>query len=54
MEDTPVDCNSVHLLVTALNINYNFEGCRLFLDSSMLNLKAVLLHNGNALQSVTV
>jgi len=54
MEDTPFDCNSVHLLVTALNVNYNLEGCRLYLDSSTLNLKAVLPHSSKVLQSVTV
>ena len=37
-----------------LNINHNPLDRRLFIDSSKLILKAVLLHNGNTLPSIPV
>ena len=37
-----------------LNINLNPMNWRLFIDSSKLSLKAVLLHNGNTLPSIPV
>ena len=37
-----------------LNIEYNPEEWRLFIDSSKLSLKAVLLHNGNTKPSIHV
>jgi len=37
-----------------LNINHNPLDWRLFIDSSQLSLKAVLLHNGNTLPSIPV
>jgi len=36
------------------NINHNPLDWRLFIDSSKLSLKAVLLHSGNALPSIPV
>ena len=37
-----------------LNINHNPLNWRLFIDSSQLSLKAVLLHSGNTLPSIHV
>ena len=37
-----------------LNIEYNPEEWRLFIDSSKLSLNAVLLHNGNTKPSIPV
>jgi hypothetical protein len=51
MEGNTVDCKNVRGLVTALNINHNPEGWRPFTDSSKLNVKAAVLHNGKALPS---
>jgi hypothetical protein len=47
MESNLVTCNDVDGLVTSLNSNHNPEEQRLFIDSLKLNLKAVVLHNGN-------
>ena len=41
-------------LMDELNIEYNPEEWRLFIDSSKLSLKAVLLHNGNTKPSIPV
>ncbi|KAL6464577.1 hypothetical protein MHYP_G00268940 [Metynnis hypsauchen] len=41
-------------LFSALGCDHNPEEWRLFIDSSMLSLKAVLLHNGNVYLSVPV
>ena len=49
-----VFCNDVHGLMVAVNIQPIPEQWRLFLDSSKLSLKAVLLHNGNTLPSIPV
>jgi hypothetical protein len=38
--------------MAAMNIWYNPEKWRLFVDSSMHSLKAVLLHKGNVLPSI--
>jgi len=54
MEGNPVDCKNVYGLVTALNINHNPEGCRLFIDLSKFNIKAAVSHNGTVLSSITV
>jgi hypothetical protein len=40
--------------MAAMNIRYNPEEWRLFTDSSMNSLKAVLLHKGNVLPSIPV
>ena len=37
-----------------LNLNYDRTEWRLFIDSSKLSLKAVLLHTGNCLPSVPI
>ena len=37
----------------SMNIDCETEDLRLFIDSSRYNLKAVLLHNGNELLSIT-
>ena len=52
MEGNPVHYNNVHGLITALNIIHNSEGWRLLTNSSKLNLKAVLLHNGQVLLAI--
>jgi hypothetical protein len=54
MEGSLVTCNDVDGLMGALNINHNPEEWRLFIDSSKLSLKAVLLHNGNVLPSIPI
>jgi len=41
-------------LMQTLNINHNPLDRRLFIDSSQLSLKAVLLHSGNTLPSIPV
>ena len=41
-------------LIDELNIEYNPEERRLFIDSSKLSLKAVLLHSGNTKPSIPV
>lgn len=54
MENNLVFCNNISGLLAALNINYKPEEWRLFIDSSTLSLKAVLLHRGNILPSIPV
>ena len=54
MKGELVDHNDVHQLVTVPNISHNPGDCRKFIDSSTLNLKSVLLHNGKVLPSSTV
>ena len=54
MERDLVACTDIDGLMQALNINHNPLECRLFIDSSNLSLKAVLLHNGNTLPSIHV
>jgi len=49
-----VACTDIDGLMQTLNINHNPLEWRLFIDSSKLNLKAVLLHNGNTLHSIPV
>lgn len=52
VEDRTCFCNDVNGLLTELGIQHNPNEWRLFIDSSKLSLKAVLLHNGNILPSV--
>jgi len=52
MERGLVACTGIDGLMQTLNINHNPLDWRLFVDSSHLSLKAVLLHNGNTLPSV--
>jgi len=47
-------CTDIDGLMQTLNINHNPLDWRLFIDSSKLSLKAVLLHNGNTLPSFPV
>ena len=54
MERGLVACTDIDDLMQTLNINHNPLDWRLFLDSSHLSLKAVLLHNGNTLPSIPV
>lgn len=46
-EDDLVFCSDVDSLMNALGIKHDPQEWRLFIDSSKLSLKAVLLHNGN-------
>jgi len=46
-EDDLVFCYDVDGLINALGIKRDLQEWRLFIDSSKLSLKAVLLHNGN-------
>ena len=54
MERGLVACTDIDGLMQTLNINRNPLDLRLFIDSSKLSLKAVLLHNGNTLPSIPV
>ena len=54
MERGLVACNDIDGVMQTLNINHNLLDWRLFIDSSKLSLKAVLLHNGNILPSIPV
>ena len=52
MEGTLVACKDVDGLFEALNKSHRSDEWRLFIDSSKVSLKAVLLHNGNVLPSI--
>ena len=54
LEDGVVFCNDVYSVIEELNQKYDKNEWRLFIDSSKVSLKAVLLHNGNELPSVPV
>jgi len=54
MERGLVACTDTDGLMQTLNINHNHLDWRLFIDSSKLSLKAVLLHNGNTPSSIPV
>ena len=54
MERRLVACTDIDGLMQKLNINHNSLDWRLFIDSSKLNFKAVLFHNGIALHSIPV
>lgn len=45
------EANYVDSLMAAVNIRHNLEEWQLFIDSSMVSLQAMLLHNGNMLPS---
>ncbi|GBM73724.1 hypothetical protein AVEN_251167-1 [Araneus ventricosus] len=47
-------CNDVDSLFKALGLQHNPQEWRLFIDSSKVSLKAVLLHNGNKHPSISV
>ena len=46
-EDSVVFCNDVCSVVEVLGHEYNTDQWRLFIDSSKVSLKVVLLHDGN-------
>ena len=46
-EDNLVLCYDVDSLMNALGIKHDPQEWRLFINSSQLSLKALLLHNGN-------
>jgi len=54
MKGTLVACKDADGLFKALNTSYCSDEWRLFIDSSKVSLKAVLLHNGNVLPSIPV
>ena len=47
MEGTLLACKDVDGLFKALNMGHRSDDWRLFIDSSKVSLKALLLHNGN-------
>ena len=49
-----VACTDIDGLMQTLNTNHNPMDWRLFIDSSHLSLKAVLLHKGKSLPSIPV
>ena len=51
-EDGVVFCNDVCSVVEVLGHEYNTDKWRLFIHSSKVSLKVVLLHNGNIFPSV--
>jgi len=51
-EDGVVFCNYVCSVMEVLGHEYNPDQWRLFIDSSKVSLKLVLLHNGNRFPSV--
>ena len=53
-EDGVVFCNDVFSVMEVLGHEYNPDQWRLFIDSSKVSLKVVLLHNGNRFPSVNV
>jgi len=54
MEGTLGLCKVVDGLLKALNMSHCSDEWRLFIDSSKVSLKAVLLHNGNVLPFIPV
>jgi len=54
MERGLVACTDIDGLTQTLNINHIPLNWRLFIHSSKLSLKVVLLHNGNTLPSIPV
>ena len=51
-EDGVVFCNDVCSVMEVLGHEYSPDQWRLFIDSSKVSLKLVLLHNGNKFPSV--
>jgi len=51
-KDGVVFCNNVCSVMEVLGHEYNPDQWRLFVDSSKMSLKLVLLHNGNRFPSV--
>jgi len=54
MERSLVACTNIDGLMQTLNINHIPLDWRLFIDSSKLSLRAVILHTGNTLPSIPV
>jgi len=54
MEGTVVACKAVDDFFKALNMNHCSDEWRLFIDSSKVSLKAVLLQNGNVFPSIPI
>ncbi|GBP14416.1 hypothetical protein EVAR_92401_1 [Eumeta japonica] len=54
MVESLVFCKDISGLMGVLNITYKQNEWRLFIDSSKLSLKAVLLHNRNILPSIPI
>jgi hypothetical protein len=54
MERGLVACTDIDGLMQTLNTNHNLLDWRLFIDSSKLSFKAVLLHNGNIPPSIPI
>ena len=52
MDGDLADCNDVSGLMKELQLQHTPDEWRLFIDSSKLRLKAVLLDNGNELPSI--
>jgi hypothetical protein len=51
-EDVVMSCNGVCSIMEVLGHEYNPDQWRLFVESSKVSLKMVLLHNGNKFPSV--
>ena len=51
-EDGVVFCNDVCSVIEVLGYEYNPHQWRLFIDSSKMSFKVVLLHNGNRFPSI--
>jgi len=51
-EDSVVFCNDVCSVMEVIGHEFNTDQWRLFIDSSKVSLKVVLLHNGNKFPSV--
>jgi hypothetical protein len=49
-----VFCCDINGLMNSLNLEHNSTEWRLFIDSSKLSLKSVLLYNGNRLASIPI
>jgi hypothetical protein len=54
MENTLCYCRDTEGLMTALGLQHNSTEWRLFIDSSKVSLKAVLIHNGNSQPSIPI
>jgi hypothetical protein len=54
MQDNPVAYVNVNGLIEAFGINYNPEEWRLFIDSSSVSLKTLLLHVGKEFRSIPI
>jgi hypothetical protein len=53
-ENNLVFCSNIDGLMAAMKIDYKMDEWRLFIDSSKLSLKAVLLHNAKLFPSVPI